>query len=286
VTAAGGRAPESRLHHGASGVRLDRLLVEQGLARSRGDAQELVRSGKVSVAGRTIVKPATVVSPGATVEVARPGPRWVGRGAHKLAHAVTLWSGHGLTVHGRRCLDVGASTGGFTQVLLEHGAAQVVALDVGHGQLAAELRADPRVTDLPGTHVRDVSVQALGGPADLLVADLSFIPLSAVLLQLRRLVVDDGDLVLLVKPQFEVGPQRVGRGGVVRSRAARRDAVHAVLREGYAAGLAAVAITTSPVAGSGGNVEYLLWARPARAGMMDAEAALALGTDVVAKEHP
>ena len=268
------------------GVRLDRHLVDAGLARARGEAQELIRGGHVTVAGRPVTKPSYAVSPGAVVDLTRPGPSRVGRGAHKLEHALTGWRDDGLGVAGRRCLDVGASTGGFTQVLLEHGAVHVTALDVGHGQLVPELAGDPRVTDLPGTHVRDATAAAIGGPVDVLVADLSFIPLAVVLPRLRRLVTDDADLVLLVKPQFEVGPDRVGRGGVVRSQEARRDAVHTVLRALYASGLAVRDLTRSPILGAGGNVEYLLWARPGGAGMMDVEAALALGNDVTAKEAP
>ncbi len=269
-----------------TGVRLDRHLVDVGLARARGEAQELIRRGQVSVAGRPVTKPSYAVRPGVVVAVARSGPRRVGRGAHKLEHALTVWREDGLQVAGRRCLDVGASTGGFTQVLLEHGAAQVTALDVGHGQLVAELADDPRVTDLPGTHIRDATPASLGGLVDVLVADLSFIPLTQVLPALSRLVTDDADLVLLVKPQFEVGPERVGRGGVVRSRQARQDALHRVLRALYASGMGAQGLTASPILGGGGNVEYLLWARPEGAGMMDVEAALALVDDVTAKEHP
>lgn len=271
---------------GGAGVRLDRHLVDAGLSRARGEAQELIRGGHVTVAGRVVTKPSYAVPRGAVVDLARPGPSRVGRGAYKLEHALQAWRGHGLTVAGRRCLDVGASTGGFTQVLLEHGAAHVTALDVGHGQLVAQLSGDPRVTDLPGTHIRDATAEVVGGPVDVLVADLSFIPLTAVLPRLRRLVTDDADLVLLVKPQFEVGRERVGRAGVVRSRDARRDAVRTVLRALYGVGLALEGLTPSPILGGGGNLEYLLWARPARAGMMDVEAALALGNDVIAKEDP
>jgi 23S rRNA (cytidine1920-2'-O)/16S rRNA (cytidine1409-2'-O)-methyltransferase len=267
-------------------VRLDRHLVDAGLARARGEAQELIRGGHVTVAGRPVTKPSYAVPPGSVVALTRPGPSRVGRGAYKLEHALVAWRDDGLAVAGRRCLDVGASTGGFTQVLLEHGAVHVTALDVGHGQLVAELATDPRVTDLPGTHIRDTTADAVGGPVDVLVADLSFIPLAVVLPQLRRLVTDEADLVLLVKPQFEVGPARVGRAGVVRSPEARRDAVLTVVRALYTSGLAVQGLTTSPILGGGGNVEYLLWARPARAGMMDVEAALALGNDVTAKEHP
>jgi 23S rRNA (cytidine1920-2'-O)/16S rRNA (cytidine1409-2'-O)-methyltransferase len=267
-------------------TRLDRRLVDLGVARARGEATELIRAGHVTVDGVVVTRPAYAVTPAADVHARRPGPRRVGRGADKLEHALERWRAEGLQVAGRRCLDVGASTGGFTQVLLEEGAAHVTALDVGHGQLADELVRDARVRDLPGTHIADTTAETIGGAVDVLVADLSFIPLTRVLPMLAALVAPEADLVLLVKPQFEVGPGRVGRGGVVRSAEARRDAVLAVLRAAYGSGLAVQGLTPSPIRGGEGNVEYLLWARPGREGMMDVEAALALGNDVTAKEHP
>jgi 23S rRNA (cytidine1920-2'-O)/16S rRNA (cytidine1409-2'-O)-methyltransferase len=165
----------------------------------------------------------------------------------------------GLRVRGRRCLDAGASTGGFTQVLLDRGAREVVAIDVGHDQLAEVLRRDPRVLDRPGTSVRGLAADDVGGPVDLLVADLSFISLQVVLPDLVGLVQPGGDLVLLVKPQFEVGRRRLGSGGVVRSPALRAEAVQAVAETALGLGLVVRAVRASRWPGPSGNVEYFLW---------------------------
>lgn len=266
-------------------VRLDRHLVQTGAARSRGDARRLITAGAVLVDGQVVRRASYAVTPGTRVDATVTGPCWVGRGAVKLDHALSLWEPDGLSVRGRRCLDVGASTGGFTQVLLRRGVAHVHALDVGHGQLAPQLVADDRVSDLSGTHVRDARPDLLGGEVDLVVADLSFIPLSRVVATLATLCRADGDLVLLVKPQFEVGPDRVGRGGIVRDPAARELAVRAVLDATYAAGLAVRSLTPSPIPGGTGNLEYLMWAAPARPGMMGPEAARVLGVALTEKER-
>lgn len=188
-------------------------------------------------------------------------PRWVGRAALKLVAAVDSWGPLGLRVAGRRCIDVGASTGGFTQVLLEAGAAHVLALDVGHGQLAPSLAADPRVEDRCGTTVRGLRPQDVGGPFELVVSDLSFISLTLVAAELTALLAPDGDLVVLVKPQFEVGRARLGHGGVVTSSTERADALTRVIGALCAHGLHVRALTASPVAGTTGNAEYLVWAR-------------------------
>ncbi|WP_030528247.1 TlyA family RNA methyltransferase [Phycicoccus jejuensis] len=242
-------------------ARLDAELVRRGLARSRGEARDLVADGLVRVDGEPARKPSTPVEPETALEVDAAAPRWVGRAAHKLLAALSLWGPRGLTADGARCLDVGASTGGFTQVLLAHGAAHVVAVDVGHGQLVAELADDPRVEDRPGTSVRGLTADAVGGRADLVVADLSFISLTLVAAELAGLVTDDGDVVVLVKPQFEVGRAKLGRGGLVTSPADRAVAIEAVHGAFLGVGLHTRAIAPSPIAGSTGNVEYLLWAR-------------------------
>jgi 23S rRNA (cytidine1920-2'-O)/16S rRNA (cytidine1409-2'-O)-methyltransferase len=246
-----------------TGRRLDAELVARGLARSRAQARELVDAGVVLVDGQPAAKPAQPVGAATALGLSRPPEKWVGRAALKLLHALQLWP---VAIAGRRCLDVGASTGGFTQVLLEHGAAHVTALDVGHGQLAAEVAADPRVTDLPGTNIRDVDAVGLGGPFDLLVADLSFISLTVVLGAVRALVRDDGDLVVLVKPQFEVGRERLSRTGVVTSVHERRRALRQVLEAAGAVGLHPHGVAASPIAGGEGNREFLLWLRPAAPG--------------------
>jgi len=239
--------------------RLDVELVARGLARSRTQAHELVTAGAVLVNGRTARKPAMSVDEGSAVELTREPDRWVGRAALKLLHALDTWP---IPTQGRRCLDVGASTGGFTQVLLERGAAHVTALDVGHGQLVDSVASDPRVLDLPGTNIRDVDAESLGGRFDLVVCDLSFISLAIALPAMRPLVTDDGDLVVLVKPQFEVGRERLSRTGVVGSahehRRVLRDVAQVVTQEGlHLHGAAA-----SPITGGDGNREFLLWLAP------------------------
>jgi 23S rRNA (cytidine1920-2'-O)/16S rRNA (cytidine1409-2'-O)-methyltransferase len=238
----------------------------------------LVADGRVTVAGVRATKPATAVSTDAPVVVVphpdHPGrPDYVSRGAHKLAGALATLTPRGLDVRGRRCLDAGASTGGFTQVLLQHGAAEVVAVDVGYGQLAWPVRQDPRVEVLERTNVRDLTPELVGGPVDVVVADLSFISLTLVLDPLLAVVRDDADLLLMVKPQFEVGKDRVGKGGVVRDPRLRSQAVCSVAAAGADRGWGARAVTTSPLPGPKGNVEFFLWLRrgPATVTVADVE---------------
>jgi 23S rRNA (cytidine1920-2'-O)/16S rRNA (cytidine1409-2'-O)-methyltransferase len=199
-----------------------------------------------------------MVSPADPVVVAGPARRWASRGGDKLAPALERL---GVVVDGRRCLDAGASTGGFTDVLLARGAAEVVAVDVGYGQLDLRLRQDPRVRVLDRTNVRELDAAGLGGPVDLTVADLSFISLRLVLPVLAGLTRPDGDLVLLVKPQFEAGRKAVGRGGVVRDPAARAAAVRAVAEVGAGLGLGVAGICPSPLPGPAGNLELFLHLR-------------------------
>jgi 23S rRNA (cytidine1920-2'-O)/16S rRNA (cytidine1409-2'-O)-methyltransferase len=263
-------------------ARLDLELVRRGLARSRGHARSLIDAGDVSVDGRTAGKPATLVGPDAQLVVREPGPRWVSRAAYKLVGALNAFGPQGLSVSGKRCLDVGASTGGFTQVLLQRGAAHVVALDVGRGQLVPELAADPRVTDLPRTTVRGLRAADVGGRFDLLVADLSFISLTLVLGTFRGLVEDGGDAVVLVKPQFEVGRTRLGKGGIVRDQGDRAWAVTEVARAAVAAGLHPKALARSPIEGGEGNAEYLLWLTPRDAESIGWEALVRTADEVTA----
>ncbi|NHA67786.1 TlyA family RNA methyltransferase [Phycicoccus flavus] len=241
--------------------RLDAELVRRGLARSRGDARDLVAAGRVSVDGRPARKPAHPVDPVSDIVLSGDGARWVGRGALKLRAALDRWTPLGLDVRGRSAVDVGASTGGFTEVLLDAGAAHVVALDVGRGQLVPALAADPRVSDRSGTTVRGVDPASLGGPFDVVVTDLSFISLTLVAAELAALLAPGGDLVALVKPQFEVGRARLGSRGVVTDAGDRADALRSVLAAFADRGLRARALAPSPVTGSTGNAEYLLWAR-------------------------
>jgi len=239
--------------------RLDAELVRRGLARSREHAAELVTAGRVMVAGQSAGKTATQVTAGDSIAVtgAGAGPEYVSRGGRKLAGALAAFPA--LSVTGRRCLDAGASTGGFTDVLLRAGAAQVVAVDVGYGQLAWALRSDDRVTVLDRVNVRNLEPAQVAPPPSLVTADLSFISLSLVLPALARCAAPDADFVLLVKPQFEVGKGHVGAGGVVRDPGLRAAAVTAVAAAAAGSGLGVAGVTASPLPGPAGNVEYFLW---------------------------
>jgi 23S rRNA (cytidine1920-2'-O)/16S rRNA (cytidine1409-2'-O)-methyltransferase len=188
-------------------------------------------------------------------------PDYVSRGGHKLAGALAVLTPLGLRVEGRRCLDAGASTGGFTDVLLRAGAAQVVAVDVGYGQLAWKLRQDERVVVHDRTNIRDLTLDIIGEPAELVVGDLSFISLTLVLDALLGVCTDDADLALMVKPQFEVGKDRVGKGGVVRDPALRAEAVTTVAAAAQQRGWGARAVAASPLPGPSGNREFFLWLR-------------------------
>ncbi len=244
-------------------LRLDAELVRRGLARSREQAVELVRAGRVTVAGTPASKPATGVSTDAAIVVRADAdqPEYVSRGGHKLAGALDVFEAAGLSIRDRRALDAGASTGGFTDVLLRRGIGQVVCVDVGYGQLAWRLRQDPRTIVLDRTNVRDLTVELVGGAVDLVVGDLSFISLRLVLPALSRVTVPDGDLVLMVKPQFEVGRGGVGRGGVVRDPEQHAAAVRGVAETAAQAGWGTRQVTASPLPGPAGNVEYFLWLR-------------------------
>ncbi|MCE1179627.1 MAG: TlyA family RNA methyltransferase [Micrococcales bacterium] len=239
--------------------RLDAVLVQRDLARSRGQARDLVTEGLVRVDGRVARKASHPVAPAAVIEVEERGPRWVSRAAYKLVGALERWGDQGLDPAGARCLDAGASTGGFTQVLLHHGAAHVVALDVGHDQLVAEIAADERVHELSGTTVRGLTPETIGGPVELVVADLSFISLTLVLADLLRVMGPDAQAMVLVKPQFEVGRSRLGKGGIVRSAGDRAWALTEVARAAVELGLGIRGMAVSPVRGGEGNTEYLLW---------------------------
>jgi len=239
--------------------RLDIELVSRGLARSRGQARELVEAGSVLLDGSPATKVSTPVGAEQNLELSPGVEDWVSRSAYKLAAALESFGADGLRAAGRRCFDVGACTGGFTQVLLRAGAREVVAIDVGHGQLAEEIARDPRVDERSGTNIRDARAGDLGGPAELLVADLSFISLRLVLGVLRELVEPAGDLVLLVKPQFEVGRERLGKGGIVRSADNRAMVIREVVAEARTVGLTVKALRGSPIRGANGNSEYLLW---------------------------
>jgi 23S rRNA (cytidine1920-2'-O)/16S rRNA (cytidine1409-2'-O)-methyltransferase len=241
--------------------RLDAELVRRELTTSRNEAQALIAANRVLVNGSVADKPSRQVAPGDAVVIDGPPPRFVGRGATKLDHALDVF---GVDVRGRRALDAGASTGGFTDCLLQRGAAHVVALDVGHGQLHERLRADPRVTNLERHNVRHVAADQIGGPVDLVVGDLSFISLQLVIPRLTALCKPGSPMVLLVKPQFEAGRQEVDRGrGIITDPAIHqrvRDEIDAAL---VGAGCSVLGWTDSPITGADGNREFLVHATTA-----------------------
>ena len=244
----------------ADRTRLDSELVRRGLARSRRHADELISAGRVRVDGAVATKSATGLAADQLVDVEAAGePDYASRAGHKLAGALDALGPDGPRVGGRRCLDAGASTGGFTDVLLRRGAEHVVAVDVGHDQLLPRLRADPRVTVREGLNVRHLTAADVAPAPGLVVGDLSFISLTLVLPALASVVTPGGDLLLMVKPQFEVGRERLGTGGVVREPDLRAAAVLGVAEAGVALGLQVRAVVASPLPGPGGNVEYFLW---------------------------
>ena len=241
-------------------ARLDAELVRRGLARSRDHASQLIAEGRVTVRGTVAGKVATAVESDAPVVVRDDvdDPNWASRGAHKLIGALDAFD---IGVEGKRCLDAGASTGGFTDVLLRRGATQVVAADVGRGLLVWRLQTDDRVLVRDKTNVRALTQDAIDGPVDLVVADLSFISLGLVLPALLSCTNPDADLLPMVKPQFEVGKERLGTGGVVRDPGLRAEAVLGVLRAAGGMGLRAHGVAASPLPGPSGNVEYFAWLR-------------------------
>jgi 23S rRNA (cytidine1920-2'-O)/16S rRNA (cytidine1409-2'-O)-methyltransferase len=242
--------------------RLDRRLVDLGLVASRQQAQQLIRAGRVRAGGQVLDKPGTEVAEELPLEVEQP-PRFVSRGGEKLAAALERLP---IRVAGRVCLDGGISTGGFTDCLLQHGAARVYGIDVGYGQTAWSLRTDDRVVLRERTNLRHLTPEALYGEddprPDLAVADVSFISLTRVLPSLRALLSGAAEAVLLVKPQFEVGRERVGKGGVVRDPAAHVQAITTVMAAARALDWPPAGLLASPLTGPAGNHEYLLWLVP------------------------
>lgn len=254
-------------------LRLDAELVRRGLASSRTQAQQLVGAGKVTVSGMVASKVATQVDQACAIEVlADAEPTYVSRGAHKLVGALDAFAGLHPSIEGAKCLDAGASTGGFTDVLLQRGAAEVVAVDVGYGQLAWKLRSDPRVVAVERTNIRTLAPEVVGSPPSLVVADLSFISLTLVLENLVRCA-PGATMILMVKPQFEVGKGKVGAKGVVREAALRTEAILKVARAAEEAGLQVGGVAPSPLPGPTGNVEYfLLLSPPGSAGALTGDA--------------
>jgi 23S rRNA (cytidine1920-2'-O)/16S rRNA (cytidine1409-2'-O)-methyltransferase len=259
--------------------RLDAELVRRGLVTTRTEAQVAVRDGLVLVGGRPAPKPSTMVDPAESLELIGPARRFVSRGGDKLDAALERFA---IQVRGRRCLDAGASTGGFTDCLLARGASHVVAVDVGYGQLAWSLRNDERVTVMERTNLRDVRLTDLPYASEIVVADLSFISLRLVVPVFADVAAEGSDLVLLVKPQFEAGPQDVGRGGVVRDEVVWLRCIEGVARACQGAGLAPLAAMASPLAGPAGNIEFPLHARKGPgAATLDVPIAIAEGRALV-----
>ena len=258
MTGAPSVGPAQREH---STSRIDVALVRRGLARSRGHAARLVDDRLVIVDGRTVTKVSTVVREDAVVRVSPVAgePDYVSRAAFKLRGALDALGSLGPEIGGAGCLDVGASTGGFTQVLLERGADRVIALDVGHGQLAPRLRDDPRVHVIEGCNARMLSSSDLPWRPRLVVADVSFISLTMVVPPVLRAAERDVDLLVMVKPQFEVGRERLGSGGVVRDPVLHEAAVRDVVASAHRAGARARAVIPSPLPGPHGNREFFVW---------------------------
>jgi 23S rRNA (cytidine1920-2'-O)/16S rRNA (cytidine1409-2'-O)-methyltransferase len=242
-------------------MRLDVIVTERGLTPSRERARAVILAGQVTVDGQVVSKAGTAIAADARVELVQPDHPYVGRGGLKLAHALDAFQ---VGVEGREALDIGASTGGFTDVLLRRGAVRVVALDVGHGQLDWGLRNDPRVVVIEGRNARFLSPQDLPGPVDLVVIDVSFISLTQILPQVPAVLREDADVIALVKPQFEAGRDEVGKKGIVRDPDVHARVLERVTMAAAGLGLSRVAMTPSPITGAEGNREFLLHLRAAQ----------------------
>ena len=236
--------------------RIDQLLVERGVFDSRAKARAAVEAGRVAVAGKVVAKPSESVEEDAEIAAEAAHP-WVGRGALKLVHALDLWP---IAVEGRVAVDVGASTGGFTEVLLSRGAAKVFAVDVGRDQLHAKLKADDRVADLSGVDARALDADRIPTPPDLVVSDVSFISLTKALPAALDLAAQGADLVALIKPQFEAGREHVGKGGLVKDPEVIARVEREIVSFLESAGWSVKGLAESPITGGEGQVERLVWA--------------------------
>ncbi len=237
-------------------IRLDRAVVDRGLAPTAQHAQDLIRGGKVTVDGLPRNKPAAQISPGAHIKLMEPGPKYVSRGGHKLAHALDVFN---VDPRGRICADLGSSTGGFTDCLLQRNAAKVFAIDVGYGQLAWSMRTHPSVVVMERTNARHLQAADLSDPIALIVGDLSFISLRLILPAIQRIGQPGSEAVLLIKPQFEAGPEGLRRGGVVKDDATRTAAIAEVVDDARQHGFVVHGTVASPIAGArSGNIEELV----------------------------
>ena len=250
-----GKRPQAPKQKKQKKNRLDQVLVERGLVSTRSKAQGLIMAGEVLVNGVRVDKAGTAVSPTATVTLKTPMP-FVGRGGFKLDGALARF---GVDVNGRSCADVGACTGGFTDVLLQNGAARVFAIDVGYGQLDWKLRQDERVTVLERTNAR--YLDALDEAVSFVCIDVSFISLKLILPAVKRWLTPQADIIALIKPQFEAGPKQVGKGGIVRETAVHHQVLRDILTWATAQSLIPVGLTLSSIQGADGNIEFLVWLR-------------------------
>jgi len=255
-------------------TRLDAELVRRGLARSREAATDLIAAGNVLVGGMPAGKAATQVDAETSIILKDDHAEFVSRGGHKLAGALDKFTQ--IDVSGKTALDAGASTGGFTDVLLKRGVKKVVAVDVGYGQLAWELQKDTRVKILDRVNVRNLTPAQVGEEIDLVVADLSFISLKLVLPALISVAKEGADFLVMVKPQFEVGKEKLGAGGVVRDVHLRKEAVIAVADAAFALNLGTLGVVASPLPGPSGNVEYFLWLRKGAPALLEVDLDLAI----------
>ncbi|NPU99009.1 MAG: TlyA family RNA methyltransferase [Candidatus Omnitrophica bacterium] len=240
-------------------IRLDQFLVQQNLARNREEAQRLIRAGKVRIEETVYDKPGIKVSSDAPVRIIQKGSSYASRGGLKLEAALRRF---GIDVTGLTAADLGASTGGFTDCLLRHGAAKVFAVDVGRGQLAYPLQTDPRVVVMDRTNCRYLDTPALDGPVDLVVVDLSFIGIQTVFPAIARILKPAGQAIVLIKPQFEIGKEKVGKKGIVKNPMDHLDVLLACRRFFIEAGWAVRSVMPSPIAGKSGNIEFLMWIQP------------------------
>ncbi len=248
--------------------RLDVTLVERGLIASREKAKATIMAGSVSVNGQRVDKPGTQVTEKDVITVARDTCPYVGRGGLKLEKALDVFA---LDLTGAVCVDMGASTGGFTDCMLQRGADKVYAIDVGYGQLDWKLRTDPRVVNIERTNIRYMDPDLVEEPAKLVTIDVSFISLALILPVASRVAAGDGHILALVKPQFEAGREQVGKNGIVRDPAVHREVIRKVRDLAPSMGLTAVGLDYSPVTGAKGNIEYLMLLRPGRGGDTETE---------------
>ncbi|MBO4888749.1 MAG: TlyA family RNA methyltransferase [Firmicutes bacterium] len=249
-----------REQSGEGRIRIDQLLVRKGLAKSREKAKEWILAGLVLAEEKPVRKPSDLISPEVEIRILPAGEEYVSRGGKKLAGAL---EGFGLSVEGLICLDAGASTGGFTDCLLKHGASKVFAVDVGTGQLDKSLLEDPRVTSMENTNIRTMDPSEIE-PCDFFCADLSFISLKLVLASLRKLVREEARGVVLVKPQFEAGKAAIGKGGIVKDPKVHVRVLEDVIENAGESGFEALSLMPSPIRGGDGNTEYLLLLSAAR----------------------